>query len=321
MLPIATTTVINQTLRLSETEVTQFGRKPSTKSIVSAPHKTSTRSVIRSIHLPREAKHASRLHASIRLLRPVNKRASWTVQIKVMGQNGMQIQGRRYGRDRIVTMPWAEDKEVGGMQLELGFWGWNALVLIPSPVRVHKTAAPQFAESLASLDEAEDMDLEDDSDVEVLGRSSSPALSALSALSSSPSRMDSPHRHSSPAYTARHNAPAAQYNSKAAQLVRKLQLDLTGLIASAIVFHPRSTVGVEEVVRAMLREAGGMWDILPHVKNSIDGGERNEGGERETEAIEEWWDLVEETLRSEEMFGVIENAGLRVSSPLILPWL
>lgn len=94
-------------------------------------------------------------------------------------------------------------------------------------------------------------------------------------------------------------------------LASSLSLDLPGLIASAIVFHPRSTVGVEEVVRALLKEVGGMWDILPAGRPTEGAG----AAEKEVEAVEAWWECIEEVLREEKMFGCIENVGLRVRLP------
>lgn len=207
----------------------------------------------------------------------------------------MHIQGKRYGKDRTVTIPVVRSCQ----DINLGFWGWNCVI---SPEvefdeieeMEEEVEMEQLGMSLSDETSSE-LDMPSRSSINP-GRLSSPALSVLSALSSSPPRDTSPLRTS----------------TRATALATHLHLDLPGLIASAIVFHPRSTVGVEEVVKALLREIGGMWDILEGGKTGLVTNQESEQ-EREELAVDEWWDLVESVLREEEMFGVIENVGLRVS--------
>lgn len=289
--------------------VIQFGRKIMTRSKSKKIISTGADERAIPIHLPRSAKHASRLHCTVRIIAREGPSEKYKVQIKVLGQNGMRIQGKRYTKERVVTL-----EASPGMELDLGFWGWNARVVVgessSNEMEEDKTMDPVIAtrddeDTSSEFDEHDPDNFATGSKEERLAKSSrhgSPAVSLLSALSSSPSR--SPPREGFPSAS----------TTRAAALVESLHLDLPGLIASAIVFHPRSTVGVEEVVRALLREVGGMWDILGNGAGMIQG---EEDSEKEDSAIEEWWDLIEGVLREEAMFGCIENAGLQVSVTLV----
>lgn len=332
------------TLRLERGNVLQFGRKGKK---VQPNHRAGETTL--AILLPRSAKNASRLHCTVRILPGEGIRI--VVEVRVLGQNGMKVDGILWpaGSVAVLTRP-------AGAKLELSFWGWTSFVIVAESEKVEKkkvvkvvsrfipvaaAAAPRAPSPAPSFNSLFDDDLSADevavartlstplySDPPSLPtssgaleatsprRASSPALSALSALSSSPAREN--------------DFPSFTTSTRATSLVASLNLDLAGLIASvrisrpdsapqltqkppqAIVFHPRSTVGVEEVVKALLNEVGGMWAIL-------DGGKGEGAGEKEREesAVEAWWDVVESVMQEEAFFGCIENVGLRVRSRVL----
>lgn len=232
-----------------------------------------------------------------------------------MGQNGMKVDGELWKAGSLSSV-----KCKAGQKLSLDFWGWQSTVIIAesevleerlsattqstttSPVRASYPINSSF-DNRTALHDQDDGDLFDDNPYDLL---SSPAPAAKST-SSSRSRLPSPvyselsDLSDSPSSPVPHHTDLS--DTRAAQLSQTLNLDLPGLIASTIVFHPRSTVGVEEVVKAMLKEVGSMWDIL-------EGGKAEE--EKEEEAVEAWWDVIETVLREEQFFGCIENVGLKV---------
>lgn len=297
----------------------QFGRKAKKSYLEPSSNKTVP------ILLPHSAKNASRLHCTAQLALPLAKGDKATLQVRVLGQNGMKIDGKLWDKGSVALL------EVDDAQrVELAFWGWSAFVVAPgekrkapiqvvmrervekrqarppTPVLVSATPArPTVVVSASSPDslfDGSDSELVDSfSPVEdAFSHPPSPALSALSALSSSPA----PEQQWADDAD---EASSREMSTRAAALASSLALDLPGLIASAIVFHPRSTVGVREVVEALLREVGGMWDVV--------GGKVDDAHEKEAEdeAVDAWWEVVETVLQEEPFFGCIANAGLRVS--------
>lgn len=277
-------------LRLERGTVMQFGRKAKRRAI---PATETTLPIM----LPKSAKNASRLHCTARI---VNTEVNLVVEIRVLGMNGMKIDGKLWKAGSVAVLPVA-----AGAKLDLFFWGWSSTVIVaeselvdqPIPAqRSNKVSAP------SSIYHGEEGDLSLAEEILLVASSSSaapsvaaphsPAHSALSALTSSPAHAAGPLR-----------------SSRAEALLASLSLDLSGLVASQIVFSPRATVGVEEVVKGLLREVGGMWDVLNDGKGSEDQSE-----EREDRAVEEWWDVVEQVLQEQPFFGCIDNAGLKVRS-------
>ena len=382
-------------LRLGLGQRVRFGRKVKTKSIASRSQTdgkdaqdddATTRELI-TIRLPKSAKYASRLHCTLHAVpllsstpsspsstgsSRLSTRNGDTVQnctliVKVLGQNGMKIDGVVFatGTEKRISSVGASATKV-----ELDFWGWGMSIILGGGSPVSKSNLRQLQQSVVGAkDEA--MSSEDDSDEEDIDRGiiarrvsskgatastsipkqqrdDSPALSVLSSLSSSspivesvplPSarninankrRRPSVSSLSSSSSSSHHDdnddETASATHSRALALVESLSLDLQGLIASAIVFHHRSTVGVEEVIRALLKDVGGMWAILKNDESrfkssrrdvfmsSVDGGSDDEDRreKKEEEAVDAWWDCIEDVLSGNKMFGCIGNVGLTV---------
>ncbi|KAL8291721.1 hypothetical protein RQP46_001979 [Phenoliferia psychrophenolica] len=313
----------------------QFGRKAKKSYLEPTSDKTVP------ILLPHSAKNASRLHCTVQFSFAPYKGERATVQVRVFGQNGMKIDGKVWDKGSVATL-YVDD----GQRVELAFWGWSASVVVPgekrkaliqvvmretierrqirrpavvlstTPARsTIKASASSPADSLFDGSDTRDTPAKDVADIfspavtkAASSHPPSPAFSALSALSSSPGPeqwMDDEDDADA--------IKSAAMASRAASLVDSLALDLPGLIASTIVFHPRSTVGVREVVEALLREVGGMWDVV--------GGKGDEENEKELEeeAIDAWWDIVEAVLQEEPFFGCIANVGLSDAAGNPLP--
>jgi hypothetical protein len=294
----------------------QFGRKAKKTT----PNRSET---TLPILLPRSAKNASRLHCTVRILPRqmgvIDHRL--VVEVRVLGQNGMKVEGKLWKCGSVAVLP-----VVAGRMLTLSFWGWNSTVIVAESEVVFKEPKKVKRVVVRAITPPTDHDdgfnslFDGSSDVErhlvesqlipaatttrETIHASSPALSDVSALSILSSSPAPSHRQLDDDVDA----------TEAEELAESLQLDLPGLIASAIVFQPRSTVGVEEVIRALLKEVGGMWGV-------VDGGRgpAEEEREREDEAVEAWWDVIESVLRNEVFFGCIENAGLKVRTLIFFP--
>lgn len=283
------------TLNLERGVALQFGRKAKRLAL---PLQELAIPVV----LPKSAKNASRLHASMRVLESTKEGTSSPgdvtsgrvkTEIRVAGSNGMKIDGKRWSRGSVVI----HDGPIGG-KVHLSFWGWSAQVTVlasemsqveamdkPSMSRMSSYSSVTASSHLAktySDDKDEDSMV---ADAQTSGTRTSPPSPAISVLSdlSSPAPASTPLR-----------------PTRAETLERELKLDLAGMIASAIVFSPRSTVGVDEIVRALLRDVGGMWSVLPGDTTA-----------REDEVVEAWWPVVENVLLNEPFFGCIDNAGLK----------
>ncbi|SCV72386.1 BQ2448_3923 [Microbotryum intermedium] len=272
------------------------------------------------VQLAKSAKHASRMHCTLRILPRAHQTPPHKVivQVHVLGMNGMKIDGRLYrkGGVALLTVPI-------GHELKLSLWSWQGVVHIaeselPKQCRATElfSAAPFSPVALSGYDSLTD------------GASSSRGQRDGSFELATPNEKS--HDVASPAHSDHSllsvlpSSPSAQEDdggemedvdqvsagsASAAALVDSLGLDLPGLIASAIVFSPRSTVDVETVVRSLLREVGGMWDVLEDGKGSEDLSQ-----DREDRAVEAWWEVVERVLYHEPFFGCIDNAGLKDAS-------
>lgn len=292
------------TLRLERGTTLQFGRKAKKMSKLDP---STIKGTTIAILLPASAKNASRIHSTVKLSETSK---SLKVEIKVLGQNGMNVDGKLWKVGKVGRI-----KCVAGRKLNLDFWGWSSTIIVGESEQedlVHQLHSQRESSPIDSLFDgsssvAEHQHQQSDGDLfdsinpnpisspepslSSRSREPSPIYSELSDLSDTPS---------SPVL----GASSLELDATpAGQLARTM--DLPGLIASAIVFHPRSTVGVEEVVKALLREAGNMWDVL-------DGGKRDESVEREDLAVQAWWNVIEFVLKEERFFGCIENVGLKV---------
>ncbi|SCZ92241.1 BZ3500_MvSof-1268-A1-R1_Chr5-2g07731 [Microbotryum saponariae] len=272
------------------------------------------------VQLAKSAKHASRMHCTLRILPRTRQTPPHkvVVQVHVLGMNGMKIDGRLFRKSSVavLTVPI-------GHKLKLSLWSWQGVVHIADselPKQRNATdipyAAPLSPVALSVYDSLTDGDASNlrhrDGSFELATpneKSRGPASPAhsdhslLSALPSSPSAQEDDE-------VEMDNVDQISAEStRAAALVESLGLDLPGLIASAIVFSPRSTVDVETVVQSLLREVGGMWDVLEDGKGSEDLSQ-----DREDQAVEAWWEVVERVLCQEPFFGCIDNAGLKDAS-------
>ncbi|KAK4048048.1 hypothetical protein OIO90_005949 [Microbotryomycetes sp. JL221] len=287
-----------QTLSIERGTVMQFGRKVKRRAVaVQAFDKVDQ---IHSIVMPKHAVHASRLHCIVRLqhlwqdsdTQNQSNQADikYTLNVAVLGQNGIKINGKRWRRGATASLP-----VKAGQHIVLDFYSWaQTIIVTPSELTTrHTSEQPSELHDMAPADD-HDHQLEE---LDAIDEELSPALSALSDLASSPVRTN---QQLTP-------QPNRQTSGRALELQNELALDLPGLIASAIVFSPRSTVGVEEVCRALLREVGAMWNVLQ-------GDNDDKSDEREDQAIEQWWQVVEQVMLNEPFFGRIDNAGLKDAS-------
>ncbi|GAA6053727.1 hypothetical protein JCM3770_003186 [Rhodotorula araucariae] len=260
--------------------------------------------------LPKAAKNASRIHCSVRIVSRAEQEldGSLEVEVRVTGQNGMKVDGKVKKNGSVVVV-----EKKAGASLRLKFWGWDAKVVV--------------AESEVSLDD------EDDERSVFTQRRAAPAYlddeyAPLSRRSRSVSRASSPaYNYSNDHGLSPDLAPvplpalsrpsSSGASTRARALVTSLNLDLAGLVASAIVFHARSTVAVHEVIRALLKETGGMWAVLSDREDVVDARRDTPAGE--DDAVAAWRAVVEEVLAREAMFGMIDNAGLKDASGHPIP--
>ncbi|GJN88230.1 hypothetical protein Rhopal_001195-T1 [Rhodotorula paludigena] len=278
------------TLHLERGTVLYFGRK-ARKALP-----RSSRDVGYPTHvpviLPKAARNASRIHCSVRIVSREEQELDGRieVEVRVTGQNGMKVDGKVKKTGTVVC---AEKR--AGEALRLRFWGWDAKVIV--------------AESEIGLG-GDDDEEEDEQDDRAYSRASSPAYNYSNDHGLSPQLgpVDLPSLPLPSSFASIERASA---------LAESLGLDLPGLIASAIVFHSRSTVAVDEVIRALLKETGSMWTILSADDDVVE--RRKDTPQGEEDAVAAWRGLVEEVLAQEGMFGKIDNAGLKDASGHPIP--
>ncbi|GAA5992917.1 hypothetical protein JCM11641_003898 [Rhodosporidiobolus odoratus] len=294
-------------LHLERNTVFYFGRKA--KKAIPQPLSPSSRvsDTFVPVLLPKSAKNASRLHCSARIL-PAEEEDKVMLEVRVTGMNGMKVDGKLLRKGSIAH--WTVKP---GRRMTLNFWGGWACCLIVAESEV----------SLLSDGEGNGSDQESEAH-KYRVRSESP----ISSGAFSPPRRKCASRAHSPALSAfsdddspfRSSAASSRLSAGAARargLVNSLDLDLSGLIASAIVFHPRATVALDEVVRALLRETGSLWKVLSEDEAEVE--QRKEMQEGEDEAVEAWRDIIEEVLSEQEMFGMIDNSGLKDAAGRPIP--
>ncbi|GAA5849382.1 hypothetical protein JCM9279_000885 [Rhodotorula babjevae] len=266
--------------------------------------------------LPKSAKNASRIHCSVRIVSRAEQEldGALEVEVRVTGQNGMKVDGKVKKTGSVVVL-----EKQAGEAVRLKFWGWDAKVLV--------------AESELGLDDDDGDDLaaarrsgpsylEDDEDEDALRRARSPSRASSPAYNYSNDHGLSPEPEFAPRVAVAPSYPPSSTSSspaaeRASALVASLNLDLAGLIASAIVFHARSTVAVDEVIRALLKESGGMWRVLSADEDVVE--RRKDTPEGEDDAVAAWRTIVEDVLVHESMFGMIDNAGLKDASGHPIP--
>ncbi|GAA5924573.1 uncharacterized protein JCM15063_005678 [Sporobolomyces koalae] len=303
-------------LRLEPNTVLYFGRKakkaiPRTRSPGFDPAERSV-----PILLPKSAKNASRIHCSARIVKDRKARAvgKATIEVRVTGQNGMRIDGQLWKANSLARLT-----VESGRELEFAFWGWNANVEVIAPTSKEKNkdskrqrvsrpttspASSSFNSSFDDDDDEHDALHGDELNYDLPATSkrqrlSSPALSTASLSS---------HSSTSISITA----------LRARSLAKSPSLDLTGILASTIVFHPRSTVGVDELVRALLKESGeGLWQVLSEDRTEVERMKETARGE--DEAVRAWIPVCQDILKRERMFGTIDNGGLKDAAGRPLP--
>ncbi|GAA5976729.1 hypothetical protein JCM5350_006734 [Sporobolomyces pararoseus] len=304
-------------LRLETNTVLYFGRKAK-KAIPRVQRSPGFNPSERSIPilLPKSAKNASRIHCSARIVKykqTVSKsggkgKGKVTIEVRVTGQNGMRIDGKLWKAGSLARLT-----VENGRELEFSFWGWDANVTVVAP----STSSSSSSSKRKAINEAEQSSalkrprttMEDDSESQEeedgragsskRSRQTSPTTSLSSLSSSSPPAL----------------SPAA---IRARSLASSPELDLPGLLASTIVFHPRSTVGVDELVRALLKESGQqLWQVLSEDREEVEKLKQTNRGEED--AVKVWIPVCQEVLKSERMFGVIDNTGLKDAAGRPLP--
>ncbi|GAA5896203.1 hypothetical protein JCM6882_008517 [Rhodosporidiobolus microsporus] len=285
-------------LHLERSTVLYFGRKA--KKAIPRPVPTegspAGSETYIPVLLPSAAKNASRLHCSARLL-PAEEEDKVMVEIRVTGMNGMKVDGKLFRKGSVGH--WTVEP---GRRMRLKFWGWDAtLVVAESEVALNDEG------DLTDEDYEDAVSVSDEGDYEQ-DRAGSPAAAFVPTARPAPSPT---------ALSPLSDAPSSSFSrpdvsasaARASALVDSLDLDLPGLIASAIVFHPRATVAVDEVIRALLRETGALWRVLSESEDEVE--RRRETVEGEEEAVAAWREMVEDVLEGEEMFGQIDNTGLK----------
>lgn len=301
-----------RTLHLERGTVLYFGRKArkAVPRIQQASAITAKEETHVPVILPKSAKNASRIHCSARIV-DTESNGRFVTEVRVTGQNGMKVDGKVWRNGSVVRV----DKQAGET-MRLSFWGWSAkLVIADSEVGLVSEAE---SEDIYAREEGQedglivvDSNESHQRPSKSRRRVASPALSFRSddhGLSPEPepvSMAPSSSRASSLAPAG--PSPAAV---RAAALASSLGLDLPGLIASAIVFHARSTVAASEVIHGLLAETRSMWTILTANEDELERVRDSPAGE--ARAIEAWQDLVEDVLAREDMFGMIDNSGLKV---------
>ncbi|GAA5831126.1 hypothetical protein JCM5353_008770 [Sporobolomyces roseus] len=295
-------------LHLERGTVLYFGRKA--KKAIPRTQSPGFNPVERTlpILLPKSAKNASRIHCSARIVKDKKAQAvgKVTMEVRVTGQNGMRIDGKLWKAGSLARLT-----VDAGRELELAFWGWDAKVVVAETEKGKR----RKEETTSSRP-----------------RVASPASSSLNSMNDDESEAERPkpskrQRQASPTLSTNSlSSPESDSSSSSlsivAQRARSLasdaSLDLPGLLASTIVFHPRSTVGVDELVRALLKESGqGMWQVLSDDREEVERLKETTRGEED--AVEAWIPVCQEVLRKERMFGMIDNTGLKDAAGRPLP--
>ncbi|GAA5895193.1 Tos4p [Sporobolomyces salmoneus] len=305
-------------LRLVPNTVLYFGRKAkkAIPRLRSPGYDPLERSI--PILLPKSAKNASRIHCSARIVKSTSsskkngkngKKGKVTIEVRVTGQNGMRIDGKLWKMGSL-----ARFKVEDGRTLELAFWGWNAKVTVDASRQKEEEEEARIASRKRSLDSSSELGSLDDSEEE----NESEAAGQSAARPAKRSRQTSPSLSISSSSSSSVDSPAAL---RARSLASSPSLDLPGLLASTIVFHPRSTVGVDELVRALLKESGQqLWSVLSDNNNDRERFEQlKETREGEEEALRAWIPVCQEVLKGERMFGMIDNTGLKDAAGRPLP--
>ena len=297
-----------RTLHLERGTVLYFGRK-ARKAIPRHQHAHND-NVEEETHvpviLPKSAKNASRIHCSARIVDSTAD-GHLVIEVRVTGQNGMKVDGKVRRNGSVVRV-----EKRAGETLRLSFWGWSAKIVIADSEVGLVSDAESEGNSVVHQHERDDLAESQQRPSKSRRRASSPALSFRSddhGLSPEPEFSDR-----APASSSRASSLAPPGPSpaavRAAALASALGLDLPGLIASAIVFHARSTVAATEVIHGLLAETRSMWTILTTNEDELEQVRDSAAGE--ARAIEAWQDLVEHVLAREDMFGMIDNSGLKV---------
>ncbi|KWU41168.1 hypothetical protein RHOSPDRAFT_37300 [Rhodotorula sp. JG-1b] len=306
-----------RTLHLERGTVLYFGRK-ARKAIPRHQH-AHNNTVEEETHvpviLPKSAKNASRIHCSARIVDSTAD-GDLVTEVRVTGQNGMKVDGKVRRNGTVVRV-----EKRAGETLRLSFWGWSAkLVIADSEVGLVSDVKSDF-NSVARKHERDDLGESQQRPFKSRRRASSPALSFRSddhGLSPEPEFSErAPVSSSSRASSLAPPPGPSPAAVRAAALASALGLDLPGLIASAIVFHARSTVAATEVIHGLLAETRSMWTILTTDEDELEQIRDSAAGE--ARAIEAWQDLVEDVLAREDMFGMIDNSGLKDASGRPLP--
>ncbi|GAA5959057.1 hypothetical protein JCM3765_006325 [Sporobolomyces pararoseus] len=300
-------------LRLETNTVLYFGRKAK-KAIPRVQRSPGFNPSERSIPilLPKSAKNASRIHCSARIVKHQQTtsksggkgKGKVTIEVRVTGQNGMRIDGKLWKAGSLARLT-----VENGRELEFSFWGWNANVTVVAPssssssrkgIDEAQSSSSSKRPRMTREDDSESQEEEDDrAGPSKRSRQTSPTTSLSSLSSFSPPAL----------------SPAA---IRARSLASSPELDLPGLLASTIVFHPRSTVGVDELVRALLKESGQqLWQVLSEDREEVEKLKQTSRGEED--AVRVWIPVCQEVLKSERMFGVIDNTGLKDAAGRPLP--
>ncbi|POY76107.1 hypothetical protein BMF94_0830 [Rhodotorula taiwanensis] len=269
------------------------------------------------VRLPKSAVNASRVHCSVRISGRGTTENSFLVEVRITGQNGMKVDGKVRPDGSVVRV-----EKSAGAKMRLSFWGWSAKVIVAESEMGLDSGSDGEDVTPATLVEDQERHAEQTSSprpYKSRRRAASPALSFRSddhGLSPEPELSSDQMIASSRASSMAPIGPTAAA-VRAAALASSLGLDLPGLIASAIVFHSRSTVAATEVVHGLLGETRSMWTILTTDEEELE--QLKESAKGEARAIEAWRDLVEYVLAREDMFGMIDNSGLKDASGRPLP--
>ncbi|BGP05594.1 hypothetical protein JCM10049v2_001400 [Rhodotorula toruloides] len=303
-------------VHLERDTVLYFGRKAK-KALPRSPLQHGANRLTHvPIMLPKSAKNASRIHCSARIVSAPSSSPRVQVEIRVTGQNGMKVDGKVRRDGSVVRL-----EKRAGESVKLRFWGWDAQLVVAESEAEMRSEEGSDGElgDLPSEVEEEEVDTSTCSKrrSRPASRAASPALSFYSDDHGLSPQQRPTHLPTSSPLSPPPSLPSftpSASSARAASLTRSLNLDLPGLVASSIVFHSRSTVAVDEIIHALLRETGSMWDVL---SDQVEELKDTEEGERR--AVEAWRGEVETVLDEEEMFGKIDNTGLKDASGHPLP--
>ncbi|MBW0480739.1 hypothetical protein O181_020454 [Austropuccinia psidii MF-1] len=250
-----------------------FGRKPDLSSL---SNDITPKSILSPICLPKSFTHASRTHCLCTLIAP--PLGGLNIRIVVKGQNGLMVDGERFEQGSSAGV---ELERRDGEQIELGFYGGKKVECFVKlddqsihkfgPRSNHQTSNQPFSISnrinlsqIVTNQKSKRKKLNDSSQNPISSSSNNiqsdtkPFISPINNIKTPISNQIAQKSFffgQSPIHPFSNSSSKLSNLSTSDQVrsfIESLNLDLIGLISSAIVFSPRATVSTTEVIRAAL---------------------------------------------------------------------